>query len=132
MIKKKIKVFCLYAYFHYKNVYSSIACNTVIQVVCFINHIMPLLIFYTPWKYQKNLWFSNTVWIFQIWSFFWSVFFLIRSEYEEIIRISPYSVRMRENTDQKKLRSWTLLTQCDVSRGYKKRSVGWNRSLVFY
>ena len=25
--------------------------------------------------------------------------------------ISPYSVRMRENTDQKKLRIWTLFTQ---------------------
>ena len=29
-----------------------------------------------------------------------------------ILRISPYSVRMRENTDQKKLRIWTLFTQC--------------------
>ena len=26
--------------------------------------------------------------------------------------IFPYSVRMRENTDQKKLRNWTLFTQC--------------------
>ena len=25
---------------------------------------------------------------------------------------SPYSVRMQENTDQKKLRTWTLFTQC--------------------
>ena len=32
--------------------------------------------------------------------------FLVR-----IIRISPYSVRMWENTDQKKLRIWTLFTQ---------------------
>ena len=31
---------------------------------------------------------------------------------------SPYSVRMRENTDQKKLRTWTLFTQC--MSGYKK------------
>ena len=30
----------------------------------------------------------------------------------EILHISPYSVRMRENTDQKKLRIWTLFTQC--------------------
>ena len=30
------------------------------------------------------------------------------------IRISPYSVRMRENTDQKKLRIWTLFTQCKI------------------
>ena len=26
--------------------------------------------------------------------------------------ISPYSVRMRENTDQKKIRIWTLFRQC--------------------
>ena len=33
--------------------------------------------------------------------FFWSVFSRIRTEYGEILRISPYSVRMRENRDQK-------------------------------
>ena len=33
--------------------------------------------------------------------FFWSVFSRIRIEYGEILRISPYSVWMRENTDQK-------------------------------
>ena len=47
----------------------------------------------------------------QIRSFFWSVFSRIRTEYKEILRISSYSVRMRENTDQKKLRIWTLFTQ---------------------
>ena len=31
---------------------------------------------------------------------FWSVFSGIRTEYGEILRISPYSVRMPENTDQ--------------------------------
>ena len=33
--------------------------------------------------------------------FFWSVFSPIRTEYGEILRISQYSVGMRENTDQK-------------------------------
>ena len=33
--------------------------------------------------------------------FLWSVFSRIRIEYEEILCISPYSVRMRENADQK-------------------------------
>ena len=33
--------------------------------------------------------------------FFWSVFSRIRTKYEEILRITPYSVRMRENTDLK-------------------------------
>ena len=32
---------------------------------------------------------------------FWSVFSRIRTESGEILRISPYSVRMRENTDHK-------------------------------
>ena len=31
---------------------------------------------------------------------FWSVFSRIRTEYEEILRISPYSFRMRKNKDQ--------------------------------
>ena len=44
--------------------------------------------------------------------FFLVVYFCIRTEYGEILRISPYSVRMRENNDQKKLRIWTLFTQC--------------------
>ena len=35
----------------------------------------------------------------------------IRTEYGEILRISPYSVRMRENKDHKLLRIWTLFTQ---------------------
>ena len=34
----------------------------------------------------------------------------------QILRISPYSVRTRENTDQEKLRIWTLFTQCHVIR----------------
>ena len=33
---------------------------------------------------------------------FWSIFSLIRTEYGEIRSISPYSVRIRENTDQNK------------------------------
>ena len=44
--------------------------------------------------------------------FFWSVFSRIRTEYGEIRSISPYSVRMWENTDERKLRIWTLFTQC--------------------
>ena len=37
----------------------------------------------------------------QIQRYFWSAFSRIRTEYGEIHRISLYSVRMRENTDQK-------------------------------
>ena len=46
----------------------------------------------------------------QIRSFFWSVYSLIRAEYGEILYISPYSVQMRVNRDQKKLSIWTLYT----------------------
>ena len=44
--------------------------------------------------------------------FFWFVFSRIWSEYKKIRSISPYSVRMCENTNQKKLRIRTLFTQC--------------------
>ena len=47
--------------------------------------------------------------------FFWSVFSCIRTEYGEIRNIFPYPLRMRQNTDQKKLRIWTLFTQCSIS-----------------
>ena len=38
----------------------------------------------------------------QIWSFFWSVFSRICTEYGEIRSTSLYSVQMRKNTNQKK------------------------------
>ena len=34
-------------------------------------------------------------------AFFWSVFSRIQTEYRKMLCISPYSVRMQENTDQK-------------------------------
>ena len=55
-------------------------------------------------------------------SFFWSVS-------SRILRISPYSVRMWENTDQKKLRIWTLFTQWQQQQQHFKSSysqVSWN------
>ena len=48
----------------------------------------------------------------QIRSFCWSVFSRIRTENGEIQSISPYSVGIRENRDQKKLLIWTLFTPC--------------------
>ena len=47
----------------------------------------------------------------QIRSFFWSVFSRIWTEYRDLLSISPYSVPLRENTDQKKLHIWTLFMQ---------------------
>ena len=43
----------------------------------------------------------TTISIYNIYFNFWSVFSRIWTEYGEILRISPYSVRMRQNTDQK-------------------------------
>ena len=48
----------------------------------------------------------------QIRSFFWSVFSCIQTECEDLRIKSPYSVRIQENTDQKKLCIWTLFTLC--------------------
>ena len=40
--------------------------------------------------------------------FFWSVYFRIRTEYAELLRISSYSIRMREYTDRlEKLRHFS-------------------------
>ena len=47
----------------------------------------------------------------QIRSFYWSAFSRIRTEYGDLRSKYPYSVQMRENTDQEKLRIWTLFTQ---------------------
>ena len=47
----------------------------------------------------------------QIRSFFWTVFSCIRDKYGDLRSKSPYSVRIQENTNQKKLRIWTLFTQ---------------------
>ena len=50
----------------------------------------------------------------QMRSFFWSVFSCFRTEYGDLLRKSPYSVRTQENTDQKKLRIWIIFTQCSL------------------
>ena len=52
----------------------------------------------------------------QIRSFFWSVFSCIRTEYGDFRIKSLYSVRIQENTDQKKLHIWTLFTQCCIRK----------------
>ena len=43
---------------------------------------------------------EEILWII-LWGFFWPVFYHIRTEYGEIRIIFPYSIQMRENTDQK-------------------------------
>ena len=61
----------------------------------------------------------------QIPIFFWSAFSYIRTEYGDLWSKSPYSVRIQENKDQKKLCVWTLFTQRSldiiVNRALQKR-----------
>ena len=47
----------------------------------------------------------------QIQSYFWCAFSCTRTEYGDLLRISPYSIRVQENTDLKKLPIWTLFKQ---------------------
>ena len=47
----------------------------------------------------------------QIRSFFWSVFSRIWTEYRDLLSKSQYSVKIQENTDQRKLFIWTLFMQ---------------------
>ena len=63
--------------------------------------------------------------------FFWSVFSRSRTEYGEIRSISSYSLRMRENMDQKKLRIWTLFMQC-FKWGRKKVSMLLYKIIFFW
>ena len=49
----------------------------------------------------------------QIRSFLWFLFFRIWTKYGQLL-ISSYSVWIRENTDQKKLRIWIPFTQCVI------------------
>ena len=72
-------------------------------------------------------WKTHCVKSVQIRSFFWSIFSRTRTVYGMILRISPYSVRMRENKDQKKLRIWILFTQWMAVRVTEKKTTqSWN------
>ena len=51
----------------------------------------------------------------QIQSFSWSLFSCIPTEYRDLFHKSLYSVRIQENTDQKKLGIWTLFMQCVIN-----------------
>ena len=65
-------------------------------------------------------------------SFFWSVFSRNRTEYRDWRSISPYSARIREHTDGKKLRTWILLTQCNSQHSQYANFIAslWKRSII--
>ena len=61
----------------------------------------------------------------QMRNFLWSLFPRIRTEYGDLFGKSPYSVRTRKNTDQKKLHIWTLYTQCWDPINWFTKSLWW-------
>ena len=62
---------------------------------------------------------------FQVRSFSWSIFSCIRTEYGDLLSKSPYSVQIKQNMDQKKLRIWKLFTKwrLDNFKSFLKTSV---------
>ena len=65
----------------------------------------------------------------QIRSFFWSVFSCIQTQYRDLRSKSPYSVRIQENADQKKLSIWTLFTQWNIY--YYFCFIGWPNQFFY-
>ena len=61
-----------------------------------LTHFLPLVTFCTTRKHEKTTLREKCPYS----ESFWSVFSRIRTEYGKTLRISPYSVRMRKNTDQ--------------------------------
>ena len=53
----------------------------------------------------------NTAWKVSKYGVFSGPYFHACGQNTERYSVSPYSIRMRENTDQKKLRVWTIFTQ---------------------
>ena len=78
-----------------------------------INHLKYKIFYkiFSPGIEDEKLVFYAMI-VLQIWRFFWSVFSYIWTEYRDLIRKFPYLVRIQDNTDQKKLRVWTISTQC--------------------
>ena len=72
---------------------------------------------------------SHCVKSVQIHSFFWSLSSCIWTEYGEILRISLYSVRMRENTDQKNC-IWTLFTQWSLFQTKILEAINYIRNII--
>ena len=83
------------------------------SVICTTNRTVPIgilqifsefLIFCNCFHELIDSW-KNTAWKVSKYGVFSGTYFL---------RKSPYSVRIQEHTDKKKLRIWTLFTQCNI------------------
>ena len=62
---------------------------------------------------------------------FWFVFSRIQTEYGEILRISPYSVRMRENADQNNPEYGDFLRSANVESDFFHFNASQKRSNCF-
>ena len=62
-------------------------------------------------KNDPNITGTDTVWKESKYGVFLVRVFLYSYYIGDLLSKSPYSVQMQENTDQKKLRIWTLFTQ---------------------
>ena len=83
-------------------------------VMLFSIVLSSIVLFTTLGKYIRCLVLGKATGIvtaWKVWIFFWSVFSCSWAEYGDLICKSPYSVRIQENTDQKKHRIRTLFTQ---------------------
>ena len=64
---------------------------------------------------------KDTGWKVSKYSFFWSVFSSIRTEYGDLLSKSPYSISAyRKIETRKKFRFWILFTQWEFHQTYKK------------
>ena len=73
-----------------------------INPLCYIRQFLEVHLFYSYDHCVKSV---------QIRSYFLSVCSFIWTKYEDLLRKSPHSFRMQENTDQKKFSIWTIFTQ---------------------
>ena len=84
-----------------------------------------------PLDIKKYVLFAHSVKSVQIWSFFWSVFSCIWTEYGQLLCTSPCWVKIQENTDQEKLLIWTPFMQWHVFEHFRNQSTFSNSSLRF-
>lgn len=84
--------------------------------------------------YRKTLKICDYVKSVRIQSFFWTVFSSTRTQYGYLLSKSPYWVRTRENTNQRKLCTWALFTQSMKSvcfhREYRPKT-DWKFAILF-
>ena len=106
----------IFLYFSLQSLFSATSSSLI--YIADVSHFIVCHSFYAFIKplfnrgYAGPLHLQRCVKSVQIRSFFWSVFSCIWTEYGDLLRKSPYLVRIQENANQKKLRISTLFTQC--------------------